>query len=414
MVNKAVGRDIVIVGQQPWDTEIGSNCKDIALEMSKGNRVLYVNSPLDRATRIRNGRDPRVKKRIAVLKGREKGLIKITGNLWNLYPDCMIESINWISVEPVFDAFNKRNNQKFAACIRRALKELDFKDYILFNDNEMFKGFYLKELLEPKVSIYYSRDYMLAVNYWKKHGERLEPVLISKNDFCLANSTYLADYCRRYNPRSFYIGQGCDLSAFRKDYDVPGDLKSIEKPVIGYVGALQSIRLDIDLLVAIAEARPAWNIVLVGPEDELFKSSRLHRLPNVIFTGQKSVESLPAYIKAFSVCINPQLVNEVTIGNYPRKIDEYLAMGKPVVATKTRAMDIFREHVYLAENREEYISLIEKALNETDPYIDLKRKEFAGMHTWENCVQEIYRILDQGKENVVQAPGTAEYNYYTA
>ena len=44
------GRDIVIVGQQPWDTEIGSNCKNIALEFSKHNRVLYVNSPLDRFT----------------------------------------------------------------------------------------------------------------------------------------------------------------------------------------------------------------------------------------------------------------------------------------------------------------------------------------------------------------------------
>ena len=32
-------RDIIIVGQQPWDVEIGSNCKDIAIEFSKYNRV---------------------------------------------------------------------------------------------------------------------------------------------------------------------------------------------------------------------------------------------------------------------------------------------------------------------------------------------------------------------------------------
>lgn len=43
-------RDIIVVGQQPWDVEIGSNCKNIATEFAKHNRVLYVNSPLDRIT----------------------------------------------------------------------------------------------------------------------------------------------------------------------------------------------------------------------------------------------------------------------------------------------------------------------------------------------------------------------------
>jgi len=55
-------RDIIIVGQQPWDLELGSNCKDIALEFSKHNRVLYVNAPLDRITAIRYKNDLKVKK----------------------------------------------------------------------------------------------------------------------------------------------------------------------------------------------------------------------------------------------------------------------------------------------------------------------------------------------------------------
>ena len=62
------GRDIVIVGQQPWDEPIGSNCKNIAIEFSKHNRVLYVNSPLDRISRLRDKREPHLIKRVAVLK----------------------------------------------------------------------------------------------------------------------------------------------------------------------------------------------------------------------------------------------------------------------------------------------------------------------------------------------------------
>ncbi|MEJ7779625.1 MAG: glycosyltransferase [Daejeonella sp.] len=394
MLRNTVSKDIVIIGQQPWDTEIGSNCKDIALEMSKKNRVLYVNSPLDRVSMIRNKEDEKIKKRIEVIKGRENGLIRIKDNLWNLYPDCMVESINWINIDYVFDTINKNNNRKFAEAIKRALHEINFHDYILFNDSEMFKGFYLNEYLEPTVSIYYSRDYMLAVDYWKKHGERLEPLLISKNDICMANSTYLTDYCKKYNPNSFYIGQGCDLEMFREISGVPVDLRILTRPLIGYVGALQSIRLDIELIAGIAAARPDWTIVLVGPEDEAFSNSRLHQFANIIFTGIKPSADLPSYIQAFDVCINPQLINEVTIGNYPRKIDEYLGVGKPVVATATRAMDIFKEHVYLAANIGEYVQLIEKALDEDTPSLATGRKEFAQLHTWENCVGEIYKILD--------------------
>ena len=121
----------------------------------------------------------------------------------------MIESINWIKNKSVYNYFNKVNNKRFARSIKKAIDELGFKDYILFNDNDIFRCFYLKELLKPAVSVYYSRDYLLYVDYWKLHGEKLEPELISKSDVCTANSTYLANYCRQYNPNSFYVGQGC-------------------------------------------------------------------------------------------------------------------------------------------------------------------------------------------------------------
>ena len=44
------GKDFVFTGLQPWDLQIGSNAKDIALEISKHNRVLYINTPLDKKT----------------------------------------------------------------------------------------------------------------------------------------------------------------------------------------------------------------------------------------------------------------------------------------------------------------------------------------------------------------------------
>ncbi|RCH55129.1 glycosyltransferase family 1 protein [Mucilaginibacter hurinus] len=389
-------RDIVIVGQQAWDVEIGSNCKNIALEFSRHNRVLYVNAPLDRITLLKHKSDSKVQKRLAVIKGKDKGLIKLQDNVWNLYPDEMIESINWVRGDWLYNLLNKLNNKRFARSINKALQALEFRNVILFNDNDIFRSFYLKDLLKPAVSIYYSRDYLLFVDYWKKHGEKLEPEIIAKSDLCVANSTYLAAYCSRYNKNSHYVGQGCDLEIFtnKQGLAVPVDMVSIQKPVIGYVGALQNIRLDIPLLAYIARQKPNWSIVLVGPEDDVFKVSELHSIPNIHFLGSKPGEELPAYINAFDVCLNPQLVNQVTIGNYPRKIDEYLAMGKPTVATRTEAMSVFAEHTYLCDTKEDYVAAIQTALNEDSAEKQRERIAFASTHTWENNVKEIYKAIN--------------------
>ncbi len=395
--NHIKGRDIIIVGQQPWDTSIGSNCKNIALEWSKFNRVLYVNSPLDRISKYRSKSDPKISKRIAIVNRIEPGLIKISENLWNLFPDEIIESINWIPSQSIFEYFNKRNNIIFAKSILKAMRELDFKNCILFNDNDMFRSFHLKSLLEPAISIYYSRDFMLAVDYWKSHGTKLEPELIANSDICVANSLYLANYCRKYNQNSFYVGQGCELEMFIQceTFAKPLDMIPIKAPIIGYVGALQSIRLDINIIEHIAKERPDWSIVLVGPEDAEFLSSELHTLSNVYFMGSKNPSSLPAYINFFDVCINPQIINQVTIGNYPRKIDEYLAVGKPVVATKTDGMVIFKDHCYLAETKEEYVTLIEEGLLNDSVELKINRQKFAATHTWENSVLEINKAIQK-------------------
>ncbi|RZK73353.1 MAG: glycosyltransferase family 1 protein [Pedobacter sp.] len=386
------GRDIIVVGLQPWDTEIGSNCKNIALEFSKYNRVLYVNSPLDRVTKMKHAAAAPIKKRLEILKHPEHNIEQIQENLWVYYPDTILESINWIKIRAIFNVINKRNNRLFADAIKRAVSKLNFKDFILFNDNDIFRSFYLKDLLKPAVSVYYSRDYLLGVDYWKYHGTKLEPELMAKSDVCVANSSYLADICRSYNPKSFDVGQGCELELFLAAdlARIPEDVLPIQKPIIGYVGALQSLRLDMNVIKHVALERPDWNVVLVGPEDEDFKNSDLHTFKNIHFLGSKNPGELPAYIKSFDVCINPQILNEVTIGNYPRKIDEYLAVGKPVVATKTPAMRMFDAYCGLAETPEEYVKFIQIAIDTDSPTLAAQRIAFASQHTWENSVEKIY------------------------
>jgi glycosyltransferase involved in cell wall biosynthesis len=388
-------RDIVIIGLQQWYTPIGSNCKNIALQFARHNRVLYVNSPLDRKTIMQQKDDPNISYHLRTLQKKEPAIVPVAENLWSFYPSSVLESINWLPAAAGFSWFNKRNNRKFAASIKEAIAELGFSNVILFNDNDIFRGFYMKELLQPATYIYYSRDYLLGVDYWKKHGQKLEPLHIAKADVAVANSPYLTDMLKRYNPNSHYVGQGCDLSLFDAGIKtpVPEDMLGLKGPVIGYVGALNALRLDIEILEYIAKERPDWNIVLVGPEDKTFVTSQLHQLPNIHFLGRKELNLLPAYIQSFDVCINPQLVNVLTVGNYPLKIDEYLALGKPVVATLTKTMEFFAEHTYLAETKQDYVTLIEKAISENHYLQEEQRITFARSHSWENSVKAIYGAI---------------------
>jgi glycosyltransferase involved in cell wall biosynthesis len=310
---------------------------------------------------------------------------------WEYYPPTLVESINWLPSTQLFKAINAVNNKRFAKDIRNAVAQLGFKDYILFNDNDIFNGYHMKQLLHPALYVYYCRDYIRGNTYWGKHGGALEPDLIRSADLAVANSLYLTEYCAAFNKNSHYIGQGCDLQLFdsEKSLDIPPEMKSVRRPVIGYVGAIIASRLDQQIIRLIAEANPQWSVVLVGPEDDVFKKSMLHDLPNVLFTGRREMKDLPGFVQCFDVCINPQLVNALTIGNYPLKVDEYLAMGKPVVATRTKTMELFEDYTYLAGSPEEYPGLVEKALQENNEILNQKRIAFARSHTWENSVNEL-------------------------
>lgn len=386
-------RDIIVMGIQAWDIEIGSNCKNIALEMSKNNRVLYVNPPMDRISRYRERHTTKIQKRKAVRKGQLEDLVPLGDQFWNLYPKQMTESINWIGTPAVFDWANKRNAKRFFEDVQSAIDRLAFRNYIVFNDSSMFLGQFVQDYLQPSHYVYYMRDYLTKNPYWKKQGVRLEPQLIAAADTVVNNSTLYAEYGKQFNEHSYMVGQGCDTRHFDDQFrniPVAPEVAAIPGPRIGYVGFLSSRRLSISLLEEVARAKPEWNLVLVGPEDDAFAQSALHEMENVHFLGSKDAEELPEYIQGFDVAMNPQQINDATRGNYPRKIDEYLVMGKPTVASSTKAMEYFQEYTYLGETAEDYVRLIEQALAENSPELEEKRRSCGRSHSWTQNVHEIF------------------------
>lgn len=391
---KIEGKDIVVVGIQPWDIPIGSNCKDIAMEFSKNNRVLYINNPVSNLELLKKNKTQIVKNRLEVINDKSKALVKIDENLWAFTPPITVYPINSIPVFSIFSFFNRLNNKKFADSIKQAISSLNFTKFILFNDQNMFLGYFLKELLNPSIYAYYIRDNLLNVKYWQKHGVKIEPKLIAKADIVFTNSLLYEDYARKHNKNSFMVGQGCDTELYNNDeVQTAEEVEGMKKPIIGYVGFLSSKRLDIEVIKNIALKRSDYTILLVGPEDDTFKKSDLHDLPNIKFLGSKPPNSLPSYIKAFDVAINPQKLTKATLGNYPRKIDEYLAMGKATVATWTKAMEYFNDSVYLAKDKDEFLEKIDFALENDSTELRQMRAAIGHSHSWTTSVNLMYSLI---------------------
>jgi glycosyltransferase involved in cell wall biosynthesis len=264
-------------------------------------------------------------------------------------------------------------------------------------DNDIYRSFYAKELLRPAVSVYYRRDNLQPFPYWSKHVGRLEPLLIGKSDLVVCNSSAYRDYAAQFNPNSHVVGQGVDLKAYDPGttHTVPEILGRIPRPLVGYVGDITSMRLDPDLVEALAKGMPHCSFAMIGPEDRVFREHPMHRLPNLHFTGIIPKSEVPAHMAALQVCLNPQKVNEITHGNYPRKVDEYLAMGKPVVATRTKTMEMFRDHVSLCDTVDEYVAAIDAALDPPSEDVTRARINFARSHSWEENVARIYGHLEK-------------------
>jgi len=392
--------NFIFVSLQRINTDRESTSTSLAKELAKKHKVLYVNPPIDRKSWVFKSDDVFMNKHIQLIKQRKAGVEKAENNLWILNSEHIIESINWIPVTSLFMIFNKVNNRIFAKDIKAAIEEIGLKEYIIINDKDIFRSFYLKELLKPILYIYLDRDYTIGFKYWQRHGIKLEPLLMQKADAIVCNSTDFTMAAKMINANSFYIENGANLELFNSENKEtePIELRSLKRPLIGYVGALTSKRLDLNLLIHIAENLNQGTLVLIGPQDENFERSKLHQLNNVHHIDKKDTKYIPSYLKYFDVCINPQVINKITIGNFPLKIIEYLSMGKPVVATATNTMkEVFSEYVYLAESNIDFMKKIDIAVESDTILKRQKRTVYAQRFSWKNVSDNLLNVINKLK-----------------
>jgi glycosyltransferase involved in cell wall biosynthesis len=192
------------------------------------------------------------------------------------------------------------------------------------------------------------------------------------------------------NPRTHLVPHGAPRRAGRTAE--PPELSGLPRPRIGFVGSITEWT-DLDLVDDVARERPDWSFVMVGPVKT--KAKALQRRPNVVFTGERPHESIPAYLSAFDVAIIPYRVTPATTAASPVKLREYLAADLPVVSVDVPEVRPFVPPVRVASDAAGFIEAIDACLAERpapggDPARTRTRAE-----TWDDRAREMAGRITQ-------------------
>jgi UDP-galactopyranose mutase len=121
------------------------------------------------------------------------------------------------------------------------------------------------------------------------------------------------------------------FAAARAPQRDPADQAVLSRPRFGFYGVIDE-RMDLALLAALADSRPEWQVVMLGPVVKIDPAT-LPRRANIAYLGAKSYAELPAYLAGWDVALMPFAINAATRFISPTKTPEYLAGGRPVVST---------------------------------------------------------------------------------
>lgn len=189
--------------------------------------------------------------------------------------------------------------------------------------------------------------------------------------------------------RAFYLDHGVDFELFssaEQDANRPADIAGIQRPIVGYFGALNDHKFDIPFIETVMDLLPDMSFAFVGKVG--LDCSGWSRRKNVCLLGQKPYEQIPHYGKCFDVAIIPWQTNRWTQAANPIKLKEYFSLGKPLVSTPAFSeLQQYLDVVYQAKTPHEFADCIRLALSEDTPGRIRARKKKAENASWDSKAQ---------------------------
>ena len=407
------GRNIICISGIEWEFN-WQNPQEMCSRLAEaGNRVLFIENTGIRAPELRDA--GRVWKRLRNWSQtlRTRGVRQVRQGLYVCSP----------LVLPPFGATRRLNARVLLPRVVDVARRLGMSDSLILTYLPTDTALDLvRQLRTPQsVVVYYRIDNLAALTPHAEALRQSERALIETSDLVLANSPELARLPLEMGGDVHVFPPSVNLDAFspgrrpppdgrgREGHGAPdaGDglngeeregierLKTLAHPMIGYVGTVSN-HVNVELVAALARVRPDWSWVFVGPCHVPLKG--LKDLHNLHFLGQQPHRNLVNYIREFDVCIIPYRLNAYTATVFPTKLNEYLAVGKPVVSTNLPAVRDFNErHKVLTtsdEPPENFLRAVEHALTEGGEPTAERRRSVAVHGDWRSRLEEVSELFE--------------------
>jgi uncharacterized SAM-binding protein YcdF (DUF218 family) len=228
---------------------------------------------------------------------------------------------------------------------------------------------------------------------------RSEERLFREADLVFVTSEKLRERAAKFRDKVYLFPFGVDFIRFEQARNgsggLPEDLRVLPRPVVGYVGGLHKW-VDQELLVKVTRQMPEVSFAFVGPLQA--DTTRLASCPNVHLLGARSHSEIALYIKGFDVGIVPYSLSEYTTHVYPTKLNEYLAMDVPVVATDLPEIRRFNlqhgEVVKVGGDADEFVEAVRSALK-ASPAEEQRRIEVARQNSWEQRIHQMSKLIEE-------------------
>jgi UDP-galactopyranose mutase len=252
--------------------------------------------------------------------------------------------------------------------------------------------------LTPVATIYDCMDELSSFKNAPPVLRECERALMGRAELVLTGGQSLYEAKRRQHHNIHPFPSSVDVEHFAAARGItvdPADQAGIPHPRLGFFGVIDE-RMDVALLDSVAQARPDWHLVLLGPIVKIDPASLPHR-PNIHYLGSKKYDELPHYVAGWDVALLPFARNEATRFISPTKTPEYMAAGRPVVSTSIR--DVVRPYgqrglVRIADEPDAFVAACEAALAEDATGRTRAADAFLRQTSWDGTWRRIRLLVD--------------------
>ncbi|MEO5984762.1 MAG: glycosyltransferase family 1 protein [Ferruginibacter sp.] len=291
--------------------------------------------------------------------------------------------------------------------LNRLFAKMEIENYVFWYYTPM--ALKISDHFFPQSIIYDCMDELSNFKFAPAELKKLEEKLFLKADlvFTGGHSLYEAKQNCHLNIHPFPSSIDKDhFSKARADMNDPADQALIPHLRIGFYGVIDE-RFNINLLAEVAQQRPDWHFILIGPVVKI-NPDDLPILDNIHYLGGKSYTELPSYLSGWDITMIPFEKNESTMFISPTKTPEYLAAGKPVISSSIR--DVVTPYgeqglVHIADTPAAFIEAVEKEISTTDKTfwskkVDTFLAQISWDKTWTKMMYQVELILPATKGKV--------------